>query len=109
MKSKTIVIVLGLLLMSTAALAKNKTVTFKVDGQCDDCKERIETTLDNPGISYAQWDVDTKMLTVRYNSKKYSEDDIHKLVSDIGYDTSKMKANKKAQTALPKCCQPGGH
>jgi len=102
-------LILGLLSFFTVASAKSVLIEFKVDGQCGECKERIEAALDQPGINYAVWEVESKMLKVKYNTKKYSEDDIHKIISDLGYATSKMKANLTSQEGLPKCCQPGGH
>ncbi|MBO6517976.1 MAG: ATPase [Bacteroidia bacterium] len=95
------------LFVGLGASAKSVVTEFKVKGQCGDCKERIEKALDVQGISFAIWDKETKMLTVRYNNKRFSEDDIHKMISDIGYATSKMAANKEAESKLPKCCQPG--
>ena len=99
-------LMIGLMLLSIAAFAKSITTKFKVEGQCGECKERIEKALDVPGISFAEWNKETKMLTVRYNDKKFQEDDIHKIVSELGYATSKMKANLEAQKKLSACCQP---
>ncbi len=87
--------------------AKSVVTEFKVKGQCHDCKDRIEHALDLQGISFAIWDVDTKVLTVRYNDKRFTEDDIHKIISDLGYATSKLAANKEAEAKLPGCCQSG--
>ena len=97
-----------LLAASQFVIAKSVVTEFKVKGQCGDCKSRIEKALDLPGISFATWDVDSKVLTIRYNDKRYSEDEIHKIISDLGYATSKLEANKEAENALPKCCRPGG-
>ncbi len=47
--------------------------------------------------------------TIKFNDQKFSENDIHKIISDLGYSTEKMHANKEAEKKLPKCCQPGGH
>jgi copper chaperone CopZ len=87
--------------------AKSVVTEFKVKGQCGECKERIENALDLQGISFAIWDADTKILTIRYNDKRFTEDDIHKIISDLGYATSKVAANKEAESKLPGCCQPG--
>mgnify|MGYP001816515312 CR=1 FL=1 len=100
---------LGLLLLSMAVFAKTITAKFTVKGQCGECKERIEEALDVKGISFAEWDVETKMLTVRYNVKKISEKEIHTMISKLGYATSQMEANTKAEKNLPGCCQPPKH
>lgn len=101
-------ILAALLLISVVAFGKSVVTEIKVEGQCGECKDRIEKALDKPGISFATWDVKTKMLTVRYNDKKFAEDDIHKIISELGYTTNKMEANKTAEKKLPGCCQPKG-
>ena len=95
----------SLLLISTILFAKNITTQFEVRGNCEMCKEKIEETLDVRGISYATWDTETKMLTVRFNDKKVSLYDIHKMISNVGYSTEKIPADSKSQAQLKKCCQ----
>ncbi|MFT5513266.1 MAG: mercuric ion binding protein [Bacteroidia bacterium] len=106
-RTKYIVLTL-LIVVSQLAIAKSVVKEFKVKGQCGECKERIETALDLPGISFATWDVESKVLTVRYNDKRFSEDQIHTIISDLGYATAKVDANKEAENKLPNCCKPGG-
>lgn len=108
MKPSKVVLTAMILMFFGTVFAKSVLLEFKVEGQCGDCKERIEKALDRPGINYAQWNVETKVLTVRFNDNKFSESDIHKIISDLGYSTSKLKASKTAEQKLPKCCQPGG-
>lgn len=108
MKATKNVMIMALLLISQMVFAKSVVVEFKVEGQCGDCKERIEKALDLQGISFATWNQETKMLTVRFNDKKFTEDEIHKIVSDLGYSTDKIAANKTSEENLPKCCQPKG-
>ena len=109
MKTSKYIIITLLVAISQMAVAKSVVKEFKVEGQCGDCKERIEKALDLQGISFATWDVDSKMLTVRFNDKRYTEDQIHKIISDLGYATEKVAANKTAENKLPKCCRPGGN
>ncbi len=100
-------ILLALLMVSTVAVfAKSVTKKIEVKGECDMCKEKIEAALDIPGVSFAEWDIESKMLTVRYNDKKVTEDQIHTVMSELGYATSKMAANKEAQNKLDDCCKP---
>lgn len=100
-------LILALLMVSSIAMyAKTITKTFQVKGECGLCKEKIETALDIPGVSFAEWNKETKMLTVRYNDKKVSEDDIHTTISNLGYATNKVAANANSQSKLDKCCQP---
>lgn len=97
-----------LLTVSQLVQAKSVVKEIKVKGQCGECKDRIEKALDLPGISFATWNVDSKVLTIRFNNSRFTIDQIHKIISDLGYATGEVEANKTAEDALPKCCRPGG-
>jgi len=91
---------------ASAKVVHNETSTFKVYGNCEMCKNRIETALmKNQNIKKATWDVKTKMLTVVYDPHMVSLDVIHKIVADAGYDTEKVKASDAAYNKLPGCCK----
>ena len=81
-----------------------KSTSFKVSGNCESCKNRIESALKTDGISRADWNKDTKMLTVSYDPQKISLDTIHKKIAGVGHDTDKIKADDKIYAALPECC-----
>ena len=81
------------------------TSTFKVWGNCEMCKETIETSLKIDGISKADWNVDSKMITVCFDSTKINLDQIQKHIADAGYDNVSYKGNDKAYSELPDCCQ----
>ena len=83
-----------------------ETATFKVYGNCDMCKKRIETALlKNQSVKKASWDTKTKMLTVVYDPHAINLDAIHKIVAGAGYDTDKVKASDAAYNSLPGCCK----
>lgn len=84
--------------------ANDATLTFKANGVCSMCKERIEEALYVSGIKSATWDKKTQMLTVSYKSKKINEMQIHQLVAGVGHDTEKVKAKDEVYKALPDCC-----
>lgn len=89
---------------------KRQVAKILTNAQCSDCKQRIEGVLNyEKGINYAVLDVETKMVEVRFNSKRTSLEKIRKTISEIGYDADDVKANPKTQEELPGCCQPGGH
>ena len=91
---------------ATANVLHNETSTFKVYGNCEMCKKRIETALlKNQNIKKATWDVKTKMLTVVYDPHMVSLDAIHKIVADAGHDTDKVRASDAAYNKLPGCCK----
>lgn len=81
------------------------TSTFKVWGNCEMCKETIEGSLKTEGITKADWNVDTKILTVEFDIAKISLDQIQKSVASVGYDNEKYKGDDKAYSELADCCQ----
>ncbi|MEO6902654.1 MAG: heavy-metal-associated domain-containing protein [Bacteroidia bacterium] len=80
------------------------TATFKIWGNCEMCKETIENSLKADGISKADWNIDSKMMTVSFDSTKISLDRVYKNISKVGYDTEKYKGDDKAYASLPDCC-----
>jgi periplasmic mercuric ion binding protein len=88
-----------------AQKADSKVLSFKVSGNCDQCKERIEGALKVDGVSKANWDEATQKVTVTYNPAKVKLDDLQKKVATAGHDTEKFKAEKSVYSKLPKCCQ----
>src|SRR5689334_5821490 len=83
---------------------KDTSVSFRVFGVCVQCKHRIEKALKINGVQSASWDVDSKMLSVRYVPETVSLDQLHKTIAAAGHDTEKEKATDEAYKALPECC-----
>ena len=80
--------------------------TFKVYGNCEMCKSRIESALKkNTAVKSASWDVKTKMVTVEYNPHSISVNQLNQLVADAGHDTDKVKASDAVYKTLPGCCK----
>jgi periplasmic mercuric ion binding protein len=100
-------LILSLLLTSIVSfgLAQQKSETLKVSGECGSCKKKIETAAKKAGASYAVWDVDSKELTIKYNSTSTNSAKIQKAVADAGYDTPDVKATDEAYNKLDGCCQ----
>ncbi|WP_018343998.1 heavy-metal-associated domain-containing protein [Cytophaga aurantiaca] len=99
-------LVVSLFALQVSAAIQDETSTFKVYGNCDMCKKRIETALlKNPNVKKATWDTKSKMLTVVYDPKMISLDAIHKIVADAGHDTDKVKATDASYKSLMGCCQ----
>jgi hypothetical protein len=91
---------------SCATPIKNaKTETFKVAGNCDMCKENIETAAAKKGIAKAEWNVDSKLLTLTYNSKKTTAAEVLKRIAYAGYDNEQFLAPDDAYAKLAQCCQ----
>jgi len=85
--------------------SSTKTETFKVCGNCGMCKTRIEKTAKIEGVSKAEWNSETKMLTLTYDPSKVKSDDVLKKIAEVGHDSEKFKADDKTYNSLPGCCK----
>ena len=105
-KMKKIIIVALAMFSLMAFISKEKptTVKFKVFGNCPQCKERVELSLDVKGVKSAEWNVDTKVMEVVYMADKITIEKIHELIASVGHDTEKTKAPDKVYLKLPDCC-----
>ena len=107
MKTIKFFIAIVALTFSTVIFAANatKTETIKVSGKCETCKARIEKAAKVDGVTKADWNTKTKVLTLVYNPAKVKSDDVQKKIAAVGHDTPKYKATDKAYNALPGCCK----
>jgi Cu(I)/Ag(I) efflux system membrane fusion protein len=80
--------------------------SFKVYGECEMCKVRIENAvLSINGVSSPIWDMKTKMLSLNFNPNQTSLEAIYSSLAKVGHDTEKQKADKKTYDVLPDCCK----
>lgn len=80
--------------------------TFKVSGNCEMCEARIEKAAKKvAGVKKADWNVDTKVMTVAFNPNKTSVADIQAAIAKVGHDNASLKADSKVYDKLPGCCQ----
>ena len=89
---------------SMNGLAQGKTETIKITGECGMCKSKIESAAKKSGATYANWDVDSKELTVKYSNQSNTAK-IQKGIAAVGYDTPQYKATKEAYNKLHECCK----
>ena len=88
---------------------KVETRVIQTSAQCNKCKERIEGKLNyTKGIKFAELNMESKKVTVRYYIKKISLQKIKETIATIGYDADEVKAKQQDVLKLPKCCQPNG-
>lgn len=99
-------------IMSTAAQttgqqksASAKTESFKVLGNCEMCKTRIEKAAKAEGATAAEWSTKTKLLTVTYDPSKTNLESLGKKMAAVGHDTEKYRAEDKVYNGLPACCK----
>ncbi len=82
-----------------------KTSVFKVWGNCGMCKKTIEGAAKTSGATFAEWDTDSKMLTVKYAAAKTSDEKIQKGIANAGYDNEKYTAPEDVYNNLHECCK----
>jgi len=106
MMTKVLSLVTLFLFATVSVFAGIKTEKIKVNGNCDMCKARIEkaaAALD--GVNSATWDKESKVLKVKFNSQKVSNQQIQTAVAMAGHDTQLFSASDKKYAELPGCCQ----
>lgn len=105
---KQVIVFLTIILTSFTALAQSKkdilTETYKVDGNCDMCKKRIEEAAYINGVKRAKWNAETHELTVVYKPSKTNANDILANVAKSGYSSEKIAATETDYNKLPECC-----
>jgi hypothetical protein len=89
--------------LSVAQDAKIIQTEFKVFGNCEMCKSRIEKAVKINEVKYAKWNKNTKMLKIAFVST-IDVDSLHKRIAEVGHDTEKYKAQDEVYSSLPKCC-----
>ena len=78
---------------------------IKVSGECEMCKDRIETAAKTvSGVMTAEWSAEKQMLNVEFDPNKTNSDGIQKAIAKVGHDTEKYKATDAAYKVLPECC-----
>ena len=75
-----------------------------VNGNCVQCKTRIENAAKSAGAETAVWSADTKVLQIEFNPAKTSLEKILKKIAQVGHDNEKYKADDEAYKNLPSCC-----
>ena len=90
---------------SFAQIKNAKTETVKVYGNCGMCKATIEKAGNVNKVASVEWNKDTKMATLTYDSDKTNQDEILKRIALTGYDSEKFLAPDDVYAKLPECCQ----
>ncbi len=88
-----------------ASAETGMTSKFKVYGNCGMCEKRIEKAAKIKGVTLADWDVDSKILTIHFDEKKVTPGKVHQAVAAVGHDTDKVRAKDKVYAKLHGCCQ----
>ncbi|MBA5629382.1 TonB-dependent receptor domain-containing protein [Moheibacter lacus] len=94
-----------LLLLGISLSAQEITEEIKVRGNCGMCKDRIESTVNTFPSANGSWNINSKILTLSFDPKKTSKDQIMKKVAEVGHDNELYLADDKVYQSLPGCCQ----
>lgn len=108
MKTYFLIALMAIGSLTLNAQEKESTIqecSFEVNGVCNMCKERIENSaLRAKGVKTAEWNKETKKITVVYNSKKTDETAIKQSVASSGHDVDSVKSTNESYAKLPPCC-----
>ncbi|RVT78596.1 copper chaperone [Flavobacterium sufflavum] len=103
---KIMIAAVVLLSISVNAQIKNKkTETVKISGNCEMCKKNIEKAGNLKKVALVEWDVDSKMAKITYDSAKTNPDEILSRIAQAGYDSEKFSATEEQYKKLHTCCQ----
>jgi copper chaperone CopZ len=105
---KVVAIFLGSLLLMLSSCKNEgaqKTEIFKVWGNCDQCKATIEKSISVDGVQEKNWNEDSKLMTVKFDTTKITINGIKKLIANSGYDNEQYFGDDYAYAKLPDCCQ----
>ncbi len=105
MKTIIIFIIASIFSIKVQAQSNIQTSSFSVKGNCDECKERIENAADIKGVKNAVWNEEKQTLTITYDSKKVSVDQVEIAIAKSGHKTAHHDADTKAYNGLPDCCK----
>ena len=106
MKTRILSVLFILGISSLSLFAGINTEKFKVAGNCGMCETRIEKAAKSvDGVSEADWNKETKLLEVTFDTDQTDVLAIHKAVAEAGHDTEKSSAADEVYDELPGCCK----
>lgn len=79
--------------------------TLKVNGNCGQCKKKIEKNALSAGATFANWNEKTKVLNVSYDPSVTNTIKIETAIANAGYDTQDVAATDSSYFRLDDCCQ----
>jgi len=101
-----IMIFLGFSAQAQTKKNKNLKYTTEVNGNCEQCKKRIEkAAFAVPGVKTANWDISSHQLSVILNEEKSSPLDLNNAIAKAGHDTKEVKATTADYDNLHSCCK----
>ena len=109
MRTLSIKLMMGALLaftVSANAQIKNaKTEVVTVYGNCGMCENNIETAGNLKKLAKVDWNKDSKLATITYDSQKTNKNEILKRIALAGYDSDAFLAPDDVYNDLHGCCK----
>ena len=105
---KNLIVIIVTIFYANIAIAQKEVENVKIQTSavCEMCKETIEKQLAfTKGVTAAELDMETFIVSVSYRSKKTTLDDIRKSINSVGYDADDSKTSKEAYGKLHHCCR----
>lgn len=104
----SLVLIFGNLFAINAQDKKNSnlaTVTFDVSLHCNDCKNKVEKNISwEKGVKDLVVSLEKKTVTVTFDTKQTSKENLQKAIEKLGYTCSdKCAAGSNAQTCKQSC------
>ena len=88
-----------------AQIKNSKTETVKIYGNCGMCETNIEKVGTIKKVAKVDWNQETQMATLTYDTTKTNQDEILKRIALAGYDSDKFLAPDDVYNNLHGCCQ----
>ncbi|OJW81691.1 MAG: hypothetical protein BGO69_14360 [Bacteroidetes bacterium 46-16] len=105
---KRIIVFLLVIFSSLTLFAQHKkdivTEHYKVSGNCEQCKKRIENAAYIKGVKRAEWDKETQQLTITYRPSLTSAQTVLEHVAHAGHESELVKVKDEDYKKLPECC-----
>ncbi|OYU80421.1 MAG: metal transporter [Flavobacterium sp. BFFFF1] len=107
---KNIVLIIAFMIGFSANAQENKNknakYTIEVNGNCEQCKKRIEkAAFGVAGVKSAVWNVESHKLSLILNEEKTSIAAVETAVAKVGHDTETQKSTDEAYEKLHSCCK----
>jgi copper chaperone CopZ len=105
-------LITSIVLSASTTLKGTETIVIKTTIFCDHCSVcntcggKLEKDLGfNKGIKLVKLDEKAMTVTVTFNPKKTTAEEIRKTISNYGYDADDVKANPESYSKLDECCK----
>ncbi len=105
LKLTALLFITSILSQCSSNIKNYQTTNAKVSGNCGMCEERIEKAGNKKNEAKVDWNKQTKIATIIYNSSRTSKEQILRRIADAGHDNELYNATDSAYQELHGCCK----